>query len=253
MVYSKSVLLSVFHPPKSLAPCSASDPAAAYRNVVEGRKNHLPTGELHILTQTYFENRRKAFVSQRPELVGQHKDSISYSHRLASVGYKAHIQNALSFYFCSIPKYHYLYYKNSCRQVQPCYVAVWWENHTQLFIYPLASEASKNPAAAVEPYWLLPQASSIVDSAVNSDSRLLALGQRSGTVTVWNLQTEFCERVSIIAQKPDCITCVEFFGDMVGVGTEKGNVMALCTGRDRNKSPFFLNQRYVTKALTLPQ
>lgn len=129
---------------------------------------------------------------------------------------------------------------------QPCYAAVWWEKHNQLFVYPLPNEPGKNPAtAALSLHSLLPQASAIVSSALSSDSKLLAIAQDSGVVTVWNFQTQFCESVSVVASEPDCISCVEFFGDnkMVGVGTEKGNVMAVYTGTDRSKPPFSLSQR----------
>ena len=129
---------------------------------------------------------------------------------------------------------------------QPCYVVIWWEKHNQLFVYPLPSEPSKNPATTTIPlHCLLPQASAVISSAISSDSKLLAFVQSTGVVSVWNFQTDFCESTSVVAPEPDHITCVEFFGDnkIVGVGTERGNVIAIGTGSDRNKPPFSLRQR----------
>lgn len=62
---------------------------------------------------------------------------------------------------------------------------------------------------------------------------------------MWNFQTDFCENTSVVAPEPDRITCLEFFGDnkIVGVGTERGNVIAIGTGVDRNKPPSPLRQR----------
>ena len=86
MVYSKPALLCVFHPPKGVSPCPTSDPAAAFERVKEGKRNHLPTGDLHILTQKYFDNRRKAFLSERPHLADDYSITIDYSRRLGGFG-----------------------------------------------------------------------------------------------------------------------------------------------------------------------
>ena len=149
-------------------------------------------------------------------------------------------------FFHSLPTFHFVYYQNSCRQAQPCFVVIWWENHNQIFVYPLPSEPGKNAPPTVQLHWLLPQASPVVCSAISSDSKLLAAAQGTGVVTVWNFQTYFCESVSVVAPTPDSVTCMVFFSDdsMIGVGTEQGNVMVVCTGSDRNKPPFSLNQRY---------
>lgn len=80
-MYSKPALLCVVHSPKGVSPCPTSDPAAAFERVKEGSKNHLPTGDLHIFTQKYFDNRKKAFLSKRPHLADEYETSINYSHR----------------------------------------------------------------------------------------------------------------------------------------------------------------------------
>lgn len=41
----------------------------------------IPTGDLHILSQTYLDNRRKAFVSQRADFVEENKEPVKYAHR----------------------------------------------------------------------------------------------------------------------------------------------------------------------------
>ena len=111
-------------------------------------------------------------------------------------------------------------------------------------VYPLPTEVSKNPSTATQIYWLIPHSSSIIATAVSSDTKLLAVGQDKGFVSVYNLKTEFCERVTMITQEPDHITCVEFLGSVIGVGTEMGQLVGMATGRDRDKPPFSLGQRY---------
>lgn len=64
-----------------MSPCPVSEPAAAYDRVKEGIKNHLPTGELHILTQKYFDNRKEAILSEYPHLVDDYDTEIDYSKR----------------------------------------------------------------------------------------------------------------------------------------------------------------------------
>ena len=146
--------------------------------------------------------------------------------------------------FSSLPTYHFLHYLENCQRARPCYLAVWWEKHTQLFIYTLPTEVSKNPTTP-QIYWLIPHSSAIVATSVSDDTKLLAVGQARGVVTIYNLQTELCERVMMVASDPDCITCMEWFGSVIGVGTEEGQLMAVATGEHRNEPPFSLGQRWV--------
>ena len=81
MVYSKPAVLCRLHPPKGLHPCPTDDPAEAYQRVMEGMKNHIATGDLHVFTQTYFENRKKAFLSKHPHLADTYDMEVSYSKR----------------------------------------------------------------------------------------------------------------------------------------------------------------------------
>ena len=129
-------------------------------------------------------------------------------------------------------------------------MVIWWEKHNQLFVYPLPSEVSKNPVP-VDIHWLLPQASPVLCSAVSPDTKLLAVAQGTGFVTVWNFQTHFCESVSAIARDSDQITSVEFFNDggLIVAGTEQGHVKAIGTEDDREDPPFSLSQRCVHRSL----
>ena len=127
-------------------------------------------------------------------------------------------------------------------------MAVWWEKHTQLFIYTLPTEISKNPTIP-QIYWLIPHSSAIVATSVSDDTKLLAVGQSRGVVTIYNLQTELCERVTMVGSDPDRITCIEWFGSVLGVGTEEGQLMAMATGEHRNEPPFSLGQRWMNLTL----
>lgn len=232
-----------------MSPCPVSEPAAAYDRVKEGIKNHLPTGELHILTQKYFDNRREAILSEYPHLVDDYDTEIDYSKRF-ELDVRTSYLTEISISHCypphSLPSFHFIYHKDCRRFILPTFVVIWWQNHTQLFVYPLPHEPGKNPSTSIALHWLLPQASPILCSAISSDSKLLAVGQATGVVTVWNFESYFCENVSLVATEPDSISCVQFFADnsMLGVGTEQGNVMVMHTGAEQRKPLFSLNERY---------
>ena len=84
MVYSKPSLLTVIHPPKSFSPCPTNDPAAAFQRMKDGMRGHLPTGDFHTLTQNYFDNRKKEFIANYPQMVNQYDDiltQLNYSKR----------------------------------------------------------------------------------------------------------------------------------------------------------------------------
>ena len=133
----------------------------------------------------------------------------------------------------------------NCKRARPCYLAIWWERHTQLFIYTLPTEVSKNPAAtSPQIYWLIPHSSTIVATSISEDTKLLAVGQARGVVSVYNLQMELCERVTMVAKEPDHISSMEWFDDVIGVGTQEGQLMAVATGKQRDEPPFSLGQRY---------
>ena len=133
----------------------------------------------------------------------------------------------------------------NCKRARPCYLAVWWERHTQLFIYILPTEVGKNPAATTpQIYWLIPHSSAIVATSVSEDTKLLAVGQAGGVVSIYNLQSELCERVTMVAKNPDHISCMEWFDSAIGVGTQEGQLMAMATGEHRDEPPFSLGQRY---------
>ena len=141
-------------------------------------------------------------------------------------------------------------------RAKPCYLAVWWERHTQLFIYTLPKEVSKNPGSATQNiYWLIPHASNIILTAVSADTRLLAVGQARGVVSVYNLENELDVKVMMVTQSPDRITCMEFFGSVIGVGTQDGKVVGISTKQERKISDISLKERYwyipVAYSLTL--
>ena len=134
----------------------------------------------------------------------------------------------------------------NCMRARPCHLAVWWERHTQLIIYTLPVEVSKNPAAtSPQIYRLIPHASDILATSLSEDTKLLAVGQSKGVVSIYNLQTELCERVTVIAKDPGRITCMQWFDSVLGVGTEEGQLIAVPTGDRRNEPPFSLGQRYM--------
>ncbi len=74
----------MIQPPKEFSPCPTNDPAAAFQRVKEGKKGHLPTGDLHTLTTNYFESRRREFVAKYPDMADQYDDilaQLNYSNR----------------------------------------------------------------------------------------------------------------------------------------------------------------------------
>ena len=122
---------------------------------------------------------------------------------------------------------------------------MWWERHTQLFIYTIPTEISKNPGATIpQIYWLIPHASTIVATSISGDSKLLAVGQVRGVVSIYNLESELCERVTMVANDSGRISCMEWFGGVLGVGTQEGQLLAVPTGEHRNEPHFSLGQRY---------
>ena len=84
MIYSKPSLLTVIQPPKGFSPCPINDPAAAFQRMKGGMKGHVPTGDLHTLTQNYFENRKKEMIGRYPDIADHYDDilaQLNYSKR----------------------------------------------------------------------------------------------------------------------------------------------------------------------------
>jgi len=68
----------------------------------------------------------------------------------------------------------------------PCELAVWWEKHSQLIIYPV-KEGGKLPT--LPPTKRIHQTSVIMCSSISADTSMLALGLKNGVLAVWNMKT----------------------------------------------------------------
>ncbi len=77
----------------------------------------------------------------------------------------------------------------------PCAVALWWEGHSQLLIYPV-KEGGKLPT--LPPIKRVPQSSAIVCSRISQDSGMFALGLSNGVVAVWNMKTSESQNLRLV-------------------------------------------------------
>ncbi|KAL5482046.1 hypothetical protein EMCRGX_G022326 [Ephydatia muelleri] len=157
--YSKASLVMTVAPPPMFTPCTASDPSQALSSVATQLLSSIGTGEHHLLTTKYLENRRKAFLSQRRDF-----ETPSSS-----------VNNTPGHPVC-----HLL-----CCQRQTSHLAVRWEGQSQVLIYKIECP---NKGAQVCPVSVHPHAAPITASAVSPDGRVMVVGTKHGVVTFWDHQ-----------------------------------------------------------------
>lgn len=156
----------------------------------------LPIGDGHILTDTYMQSRRKVFISHRVDFI-KPEDQVTVC-----------IGN---------PLLHFL--KNTSSD--SIYVAIVWNNSSQLLIYSMNGKGKIPDKVFV-------QTSHIISIGVTNDSTYVSLGLKSGTVVLYNIKADTCWGVlSINYDVP--VTAIHFVTDnttspvIVG-GCEDGSV-----------------------------
>lgn len=213
--YSKPVFLYNLSCPPSPSPSMATNPYIVFQSVCEQDSTTVPSGDLHSLTNTYFDNRRKRFVSRRQHFVSPFLENDTPTTE-------------------QYPTCHFINYRSKQAEV-----AVWWDGSLALTCYPLQELIGKTTVA--HPTRHLPQASPIICSCINPDGNMLALGLESGIVVVWDMRIGICCKVCACVSSPDVISCLKFLqfppGDdnldpgptalNLGIGTAQGGVWVL--------------------------
>lgn len=109
VTFTKPTLLLHVRCPLPFQPCPHNNPATALASITA-------RGAETILSSQFFENRRKAFVSQRRDFVNPHPPEKS---------------NRRS------PHYHFLYYDHGAKKSTPTQLVLWWEDDINLLFYSL--------------------------------------------------------------------------------------------------------------------
>ncbi|XP_065912030.1 WD repeat-containing protein 93-like isoform X2 [Dysidea avara] len=155
LTFSKPSLLLHVKCPPTFQPCPYNNPATALASITS-------RGAETILSSEYYENRRRAFVSQRRDFVNPQPPEKSNKR---------------------LPHFHLLYYDHGVKKVTPSQLVLWWEGDINLLFYSIEAKTTGDTA----PLYRWPHSSPICRSVVNNDSSLLAVGLMSGGVVLWNL------------------------------------------------------------------